>query len=184
MRWTVDRKTSILKTVPFEVEEMILREGERKFSHPYYRILCPDWVNVLPITQEGNAILIQQDRAGSQTTELEIPGGVLNEDEYKDPTLAAVRELEEETGYTSRKVLFLGSFNPNPALQNNRIHFFLALDCFLEKNRRHFPDEEEHIEVIEVKTTELDEYVRFGRIDHALSALCISLAGKYVKTKP
>ncbi|MBI2603816.1 MAG: NUDIX hydrolase [Deltaproteobacteria bacterium] len=184
MHWTIDNKKSILKTIPFEVEELLLKEGEREFSHPYYRLLCPDWVNVLPITQDGEAILVRQDRAGSQTTVLETPGGVLEQHEYRDPTLAAVRELEEETGYSSRKVLFLSSYNPNPALQNNRIHFFLALDCFLEKDRRHFPDEEEKIEVVKIKATELDEFVRFGKIDHALSALCICLSGKYVKIKP
>ena len=50
-------------------------------------------------------------------------------DPGEDPALAAARELEEETGYVAGRLVALGPVHPNPALQANRCHSFLALDC-------------------------------------------------------
>src|SRR5690606_30589787 len=97
-------------------------------QHPYHRINCPDWVNILPITASGDAVLICQSRAGNFRNTLEIPGGVVDPHE-KDLTQTALRELEEETGYTTSRVLPLAAINPNPAIQTNKLHMFLALDC-------------------------------------------------------
>lgn len=174
-------KRQILKTVPFNVEELDLIIKGKPLAHPYYRLDCPDWVNILPITVDNKAVLIRQPRAGSLKTVLEIPGGTLNPGE-KDPMMAALRELEEETGYTSMRVLPLAVLNPNPAIMNNVCHFFVALACQVNTSRRFFPDADEDITNEIVDVTDLEALVRTGRIDHALSALCILLASKYVKT--
>jgi hypothetical protein len=47
-------------------------------------------------------------------------------------------------------------------------------------DRKHFQDADEDIEILLVNVAELDDLVRTSRIDHALSALCIQLAGKYL----
>lgn len=184
MRWNIREKKILASTSIFEVEELHLEENGKAATHPYYRLNCTDWVNVLPITRDGKAILVRQYRAGSFSFVLETPGGGINLDEFRDPTQSALRELEEETGYTSRRILSLAAMNPNPALQTNKVHFFLALDCEPATERRHFPDEEERIEVVLVNPQELDQMVRFGQIDHSLSALCILLANKYVAIQP
>ena len=181
--WTIAEQTSLLKTPILEVQKLSILEDGVALSHPYYRIHCPDWVNILPITANNEALLIRQERAGSMTQILETPGGMVDAHEAKDPTASALRELEEETAYTTQKLLFLGSLNPNPALHDNRIHFFLALACQLAQNRKHFPDTEERIEIVKVKVEDLEDMVRLGRIDHSLSALCIFLAGKYIKIR-
>ncbi len=176
-------KAVVLETRPFNVESMDLQVGERKLSHPFFRLTSPDWVNVLPITNDGRALLIRQPRAGSLKMVLECPGGVVDAGE-RDPTMAAARELEEETGYVTQRILPLARLNPNPAIMNNFVNFFVAFDCQLSTARQRFPDEDEAIEIVLVDPTELDGLVRTGQIDHALSALCILLAGKYVKISP
>jgi len=77
-------------------------------EHVFTRLICPDWVNVIASTQE-------------------IIGGVCEPGE--DPHLSARRELLEETGHATEHWISLGSCEPNPAVQNNRCHFYLALDC-------------------------------------------------------
>ena len=180
MAWKVKEKKLLLQTVPFAVEELSFEAAPDAPTRPYHRLLCPDWVNVLPITTVGQAVLIRQPRAGNLSQVLETPGGVLDGAEGKDPTMAALRELEEETGYTSRRIIPLASVNPNPAMQNNKLHLFLALNCSLNPQRQHFPDADERIQVELHGLDELEELVRLGRIDHALSALCIMLALKYL----
>jgi 8-oxo-dGTP pyrophosphatase MutT (NUDIX family) len=175
----VIEKRLVLKTHPFEVEELRLEVRGRESSHSWHRLVAPDWVNVLPVTVDRQALLIRQPRAGVLKTLLECPGGVMDPGE-KDPTLAAARELEEETGYHSQRLLALGAMHPNPALLSNRMHFFLALGCTPAADRRRFPDPDEAIEVVPVPVGDLDDLVRTGRIDHALCALCIMLAQKYL----
>jgi len=183
MRLKIDSKTDVLKTNPFTVEELRVTGEKGPVAHPWHRLVCRDWVNILPVTLDNRAVLIRQPRIGSATEVLEVPGGVMDPNE-RDPTLAAMRELEEETGFTSQRVLSLGQINPNPAIMSNRCHFFVALGCHLNPQRKHFPDAEEVIDVEFVPVNELEALVRFGRIDHALAALCIMLAAKYVKISP
>jgi len=177
-----DPKT-VLTTRPFTVEQFHLKLDEHVIAQPYYRLVCPDWVNVLPVTSKGQAILIRQPRAGAAKVILETPGGVIDAHE-KDPTMAAMRELEEETGFTTQRILPLGSPYANPAIQTNRVHLFVALGCYVNPERQHFPDPDERIEVVAVDVAELDTLVRTGQVDHAYSALCIMLAGKYLTKKP
>jgi len=177
--YQVKDRRILLKTIPFVVEELDLVGRSGSLHHPYHRLVCGDWVNILPVTHDGKAILIRQPRAGSLTDTLEVPGGLVDPGE-KDLMLAALREMEEETGYTSQRVLPLGSINPNPAIMNNRCHFFVALSSFLNPSRKHFPDAEEDITVEVTPVADLDHLVRTGQIDHALAALCIMLAAKYI----
>lgn len=175
-------KKSILKTHPFEVEEIFFELEDLKPDHSYFRLAAPDWVNVLPITVDGRALLIRQPRVGTMNYVLETPGGVMDPHE-KDPTMAAARELEEETGFVSQRFLPLGSINPNPAIMTNRCHFFVALGCLPAGNRRYFPDADERIALELINVSELEHLIRTGQINHALACLCIMLAGRYIQPK-
>ncbi len=175
-------KKSILKTHPFEVEEIFFELPDLKPSHSYFRLAAADWVNVLPVTANGQVILIRQPRVGTMNFVLETPGGVMDPHE-KDATMAAARELEEETGFVSQRFLPLGSINPNPAIMTNRCHFFVALGCQPTTNRKHFPDADERITLELVNVQDLDGLVRTGQINHALACLCIMLAGRYIGLK-
>lgn len=181
MQWTIIDQRSVLKTIPFEVEELHLRdERSGDIQHPYHRLKCHDWVNVLAVTHQGEAVLIKQSRAGVLADVLETPGGMVDPKE-KDTMMAALRELEEETGYTSQRVLPLGSINPNPALFNNRLHMFLALGCHINPQRRHFPDQGECIETQLIPVTELERMVKWGEINSCLCALTVMMALPYLK---
>ena len=181
MNVSYDDRKVVLETRPFNVEELTLRVGEEVFSKPYYRLDCPDWVNVLPVTVDNQVLMIRQPRAGSGKVVLEVPGGVVDRQE-RDPTMAAARELEEETGYTSQRIMPLGAMNPNPAIQNNTCHFFVALACIPAIDRKLFPDSEERITTELVDASALENMVRCGEINHALCALCIMLGLKYLRT--
>jgi len=174
------KRRIVLETIPFSVEQLDLEKNGVPYSQPFYRLISNDWVNVLPITDDGRAILVRQPRAGVLKSILETPGGVIESSE-SDPTITAARELEEETGFTSQRILSLGSIYTNPAILTNRCHFFLALGCRPATERRHFPDTDEQIEVELIDASTLDSMVRTAQIDHSLSALCILLASKYLK---
>ena len=179
--WHLETKETLIETRPFSLERLAFRDkGTGKLvEQDMFRFVCPDWVNVLPVTREGEIVLIRQFRFGTLTNTLETPGGVVESAE-KDTTVAALRELEEETGYTTSRILSLGSLSPNPALQSNRIHMFVALDCAPKEPRTRFPDALEQVVVERVPIAEVETLVRTGRIDSALCCLTIMLAKKYV----
>lgn len=173
------RQDTVLATRPFSIEKMRLADPNQR-EVDYYRFLCPDWVNILPLTQDGQCILIKQFRAGVLRDVWEVPGGVCDQSDGGSLAFSAVRELEEETGYTSADVIHLASINANPAIQSNRVHYFIARDCFLANPRRHFPDDEEFIEVKAVPLPLIGDWLKNGRIDHSYAYLAVLLGLRYL----
>lgn len=133
-------------------------------EHDFTRLLCPDWVNVVAFTAQGELLMVEQFRHGIDSSTVEIIGGVCNRGE--DPALTARRELLEETGHAAGRLEALGSCAPNPAVQNNRCHFFLALDCVPVAALDLDPSEE--LRVWAASWEEAERLLRDGTLDHAL----------------
>ncbi len=109
----------------FELRARRMRTQDGTHEDDYFYIKSFDWSNIIPLTDDRQVVLISQFRQGIQDVSIEIPGGLFNEGEI-DGVAAAARELEEETGYRAREIKTLGPIHPNPAIQDNRAHLFLA----------------------------------------------------------
>lgn len=124
----------------------------------------PDWVNVIPVTEDDQVVLIRQFRFGTWSNTLEIPGGMVDGGEA--PDVAAARELEEETGYRPGQLVRTGVCHPNPAIQSNRLFTFLATGC--QRVHAGKQDGSEDIRVELYPASQLPALVREGQITHAL----------------
>jgi ADP-ribose pyrophosphatase len=138
-------------------------DGEPRVFH---RIQSVDWAQIVPITTDGEVVLVRQYRHGDQRMTLEIPGGLI--DAGEDPATAALRECLEETGYRGRSAAPLGVVAPNPALFTNRLHAFYTVDVVPERAVQNTGSEV--TEVVLVPVTELESLLVAGEIDHALVA--------------
>jgi 8-oxo-dGTP pyrophosphatase MutT (NUDIX family) len=134
------------------------------------------WANVLALTKDGEAVLVEQYRHGVCEVLWEFPGGVVEDGE--DPVEGARRELLEETGYRAAKFIEVGRLYPNPALQTNTLYCFLALDA--EKVDAQHLDAGEDIEVQLVPLDELIKVARGGKFPHALQAAVLFQALIYL----
>ena len=124
-----------------------------------------EWANVVPITSDGNVVLIRLHRFGIDAPSLEIPGGLIDPGEL--PIDAARRELREESGYDSDDVTPLGVVHANPALQPTRLHMFVAKNCRPVPGGQAL-EELEDCEVVVVPLASIDDLLRRGEITHAL----------------
>lgn len=159
-------------------EDTSVRENDGA-SSTFFVVENPDWVNIVAITKDREAVLIEQFRHGTGSMILEIPGGMA--DEGEDSREAAARELIEETGYTTGRMIAIGSSYPNPAIQNNTIHHFLTLDC--EKTAAVAFDDHESIATRLVPLHELEDLVHNGEITHSLAITAIYYAQRYLRNE-
>lgn len=177
---------------PWKKTTSLLRESYRVFQvredravsprtdeeRSFYVIEASNWVNIIPITKDGKMVFVRQYRHGTETITLEIPGGVADP---TDTTLAeaARREMVEETGYDTETIIPLGHVAPNPAIQNNYCHSFLALDA--EWIAPQNLDGGEDIEVVLLEPDEVPEGILNGTISHALVVVAFYLFEQYKK---
>lgn len=97
-------------------------------EHDFYIIDCANWVNVLAVTPHHEMVMIEQYRHGSDTVELEIPGGMIDTGDAS-PISAGIRELREETGYAGDNARIIGEVFPNPAIMSNTCFTILIENC-------------------------------------------------------
>lgn len=139
-------------------------------QHDFYVIESVNWVNVIPVTKDGQLVMIEQYRHGSNTVELEIPGGMMDASD-SSPVEAGLRELKEETGYEGVNARLIGQIHANPAILNNVCHTVLVEDCEL----RHATslDQGEDLAVRLVPIAEIPELVAQGKIGHSLVVVAL-----------
>ncbi|AUA18610.1 MULTISPECIES: NUDIX hydrolase [Streptococcus] len=129
-------------------------------------------VCVLAVTPEGKMILVKQYRKAIERTIYEIPAGKLELGEEDTLEDAALRELEEETGYTSDKLTLLADFYSAIGFCNERIRLYLADNLIKVENPRPM-DEDEVIELHEVTLEEALNLVATGDICDAKTIMAI-----------
>ncbi|MDR2368926.1 MAG: NUDIX hydrolase [Deltaproteobacteria bacterium] len=172
--WNVTGQTKVLTTPVFEVSNLSCVSPKDGLEKNFVVLKAPEWVNVIPVTEAGEVILVNQFRHGTGEFSVELPGGV--NEPGQSPLETAQRELMEETGYSSDDFTHLCSLRPNPALFGNRCHTYVARKA-RPTGQTHF-DENEDLDQLLVPLGELEAMVLDGRIDHALmvAAICLFLA--------
>lgn len=167
--WPLLREEPLLKTPVFEVKRRACRSPKDGGEKNFFVLDSPDWVQVLPITADGQAVLVRQFRHGTRQVSLEIPGGVI--ERGQTPLDAGQRELREETGYTGGAWRHMAAFRPNPAVNVNTAHFFLAEG--VEPTAATEFDENEDIDLILRPAADLAGMVLRGEVTHAIMCAAI-----------
>jgi 8-oxo-dGTP pyrophosphatase MutT (NUDIX family) len=137
-----------------------------RIIEPYYIVELPDWCNVILVTKDERVILVRQYRYPIDQATYELPGGVIEKNE--DPKLAAKREMEEETGYTSDDIEFLMKLSPNPAVNNNTAYFFLVRNAVPTVSTN--PDLFEDIDIVSFSKEEIIAFVQENQMPHGVQA--------------
>ena len=119
----------------------------------------PGSVVVLPVLPDGRIVLIRQYRHAAGQFLWELVAG--HKEPHEDFLHGAHRELEEETGYTARKIRKLLEVFPSPGLLGEKMVIFLAEGLTKGKAR---PEDDEKITQRILTLTDARKWIRSGRI--------------------
>lgn len=136
-----------------------------------------DAVVIIPILKNGNYLLIIESRPlTKEETVIEFPAGMVDENEKE--SLSALRELQEETGYTSDNIKELEWHYQDQGCSRAIIKTFIAIDCYKISNQK--LDESEKIVPIELTENELDYLYKNNKLNDANTKIAY-LTYKYKK---
>jgi len=131
-------------------------------------------IAVLAIDDNDNLLLVKQYRTPAEKELLEIPAGGIEPGE--EPVDAAIREMQEETGFKPGKLVRLGGFYSTPGFSNEYLHVFLATE--LAPGRLYAEDTDE-IELVRIPLSEIKGLVLNGQIEDAKTLAALTLLRCY-----
>lgn len=168
--WKDHFPTPIYTLASFDIQ--LPRSEEEK---TYYVLKSKNWVNVVPITKSGEILLIEQYRHGIGEVSLELPGGIVDEQGPGAELDSAMRELKEETGYTTSKENYtlISKFSGNPAMFTNWSYSYLARNVELTDEVDF--DEGEDIKIELYHPKDVKRLLVEGKIHHPHMAAALGL---------
>ncbi len=149
----------------FAVRRERKRSPRSGSEHDFFVLDAVNWVNVIAVTPDDELVLVEQYRHGTDTIELEIPGGMIDSTD-DSPMAAGQRELREETGYEGESPVIIGDVWPNPAIMSNRCFTLFVHNC-----RCNHPTCFDHGEDLRTHLTpiaDIPSLVISGKIRHSL----------------
>ncbi|MEJ8736133.1 NUDIX hydrolase [Erysipelotrichaceae bacterium HCN-30851] len=133
-------------------------------------------VGVLAI-KDGKILLVKQYRYAVQEETLEVPAGKLEKGE--DPCTCGLRELEEESGYTTERLETLCTLYSTPGFCSEKIYLYWTKKLIPVEHPRAM-DEDEDIEVVWIDVRRAQAMVNDGTIQDAKTIIAIQFANLYL----
>lgn len=173
LRWRETARRTQIETPIFDIVQVERtstdgREGRFVF------VSSADWAHIIAVVQNDAGrecfVMVRQYRQGGECITLEFPGGII--DGTEEASVAALRELKEETGYTAERAEEIGATNPNPAIMDNKVHTFLAHGVTRASDQDLDPNE-----IVDVELVPVQEILAGRKPEFAAHA--IMLAGLY-----
>ncbi len=161
----------------FSIESLDLRfsNGEQRT----YERMKPSGRNavmMVPITEQGDILLVREYAAGTERYELGFPKGLI--DPGEQPNEAAVRELKEEIGFGANKLTPLKEVILAPSYFSSKMTLFIAEDLYPEKLEG---DEPEPLDVVRWPLAQAEELLTHLDFCEARSITALLLSLRVLK---
>jgi ADP-ribose pyrophosphatase len=144
----------------------------------YTYIDHPGAVYIVPVTSDGDIVLIEQYRYPVHAWCWEVPAGGIEAGE--EPAAAAARELTEEVGAVEYRLEPVATFYANNGISNERAHVYLAKQVDIGQRRL---EPTELLHVVMVPHDEALRMARAGEITDGQSALALMLCERHLRSQ-
>lgn len=173
---TIHQRREVARSRLFRVEALELEfDNGQRASYERLKSAGLGAVIVVPVTGDGEVLLVREYAAGIHAYELGLPKGRLEPEE--SPQDGANRELKEEAGYGARDVRSIGSLTLAPGYMSHRTEVMLARDLYPER----LPgDEPEEIEVVPWPLSKLAELTRRDDVSEGRTIASLYLAREFL----
>lgn len=161
------------KVINLEVLEVLLPNGKRSTRDI---VRHNGGVTIVAVTKENKIVLVEQFRKTIDKVILETPAGKIEKDENIEK--CALRELEEETGYKSDSIKYLGEIVMTPGFSDEIIYIYYANQLYKGKKGG---DEDEFINVHEYSLEEINQMIVEGKIFDSKSICAIKMYENLLK---
>ena len=165
------------KIINLKVDEVNLPNGRTSKRE---LIEHPGAVAILAITADNKIIMVEQYRKALERSIVEVPAGKLEKGE--SPETTAMRELEEETGYTADSLQLIQSFSTSPGFADEVVHLFFA-EGLRKSESGAVTDDDEFVELMEVSVEEAEQMMLDNRIYDAKTAFAVLWAKQRLSTE-
>ena len=152
-------------------DTVLLENGDEALREVVHH---PGGACVVPVTDDGDVLMVRQYRYPQGTETLELPAGKL---EYgEDPLTCAVRELKEEVGGEADQLEPLGFLYPTPAYDKEIIYMYLARS--IRQDCGQSLDEDEFLDVVRMPLEQAVEMVMENRLPDAKTQIALLKAAR------
>jgi ADP-ribose pyrophosphatase len=171
--WEVQSSTVVYENKMVLVREDCIRLPAGK-EMGYAYVERGDAVIIVPITTDGQIILVRQFRYPVDDRCLEVPAGSARDTNALTLEQVAAKELEEEVGATCDHLEHVGAFYSNPSLSDEKCHVYIAHGAVIAQR----PDREpsESLETELMPAAEAFARVQRGEMKTGPTALAVFLA--------
>jgi len=127
-KWKTLKTETVFQAKPYvSIVKETVAVNDAVTIEDFYKVNLRPFVACVPILSDGNVLMLRQYKHGIGTITLTFPGGFVEEGEPAD--VACQRELLEETGYQSERLVPLGSFMDNGNQRGSLGTYFVAPHC-------------------------------------------------------
>ncbi len=172
-KWTLISKKDISPHAWFPLEMRTYKLPNGTVVDDFSVATMPDVAMIVPITKEGNIVLVRQFKPGFGDVVIEFPAGRI-EKHHKDIKETAIHELEEETGIHVDHVEYFGILAGFVTKATEKVHCFIARD--VEFNSKQHLDKNEDIEVFVLSPQEFENMIDRNEIVAAITIAAWRLA--------
>jgi ADP-ribose pyrophosphatase len=149
------------RLIQVRVDKVRMEDGS---IHEREIVEHPGAVAIVPVLPNGNLLLVRQYRHAIRLRTLELPAGTRETGE--EPSITALRELREETGYTAGTLQELVRFYVSPGWANEELIVYVAQDIVAGPAATE-PDEDLTLETI--APADVPELIQRGEISDSKS---------------
>ena len=168
--WTLIQREFVLDDEWIRISRDRCARADGTQIDKYYVVHGTDWVNICPVTVDGQIVLVREYRHGFGHVLLGLPGGLIDAEDIS-PVNAALRELREEVGaLTVLRMMATGQMIVNPSTHTNTGFSFVALLDSLTPARLRTSEPDIEIVVMpfcEAAASVLDHTARYSGYDAA-----------------